>query len=287
MKVLKKIALFSIRDWPAWMAEFLAAKLNSLISPEFKRKNAVYSRMLSAGVKVKKQSPGVVDLSFTLNGKDYTVRNRLYNSDPEVFEQVILKHEYQPLVDLVKAKGATPKVLVDCGANVGFTSVYISAFFQLQKMVMVEPHSETFAMLKHNVKMAGAGAELLFENQGIWYKTTRLKVSPSFRDNKAWSFSLVEDEGTGDIPVIGLKELLEKSRIDTVDILKIDIEGAEKYLFRDDDDIESILSRTRFISIEIHDEMECRPQIEGRLAACNFEFFQAGELTIGHNKSFS
>lgn len=77
---------------------------------------------------------------------------------------------------------------------------------------------------------------------------------------------------------------MEQNNFDCIDILKMDIEGAEKELFAASD--LSFLKHTKCIAIEIHDEFNCRNSIYQRLADYGFTRFNAGELTIGVNRNF-
>ncbi len=68
-----------------------------------------------------------------------------------------------------------------------------------------------------------------------------------------------------------------------VDLLKIDIEGAELELFSDAENVQ-FLANVKLITIEIHDEFECRMNIEDIIQSYGFLIFHSGELTIGINK---
>ncbi|HET6224882.1 MAG TPA: FkbM family methyltransferase [Bacteroidia bacterium] len=279
----KKIKLFDFKDWPSWGADYISTKLNSMISDDFKRKRTIFNKFSELHIPLKKIASNVYDAIYAINGKGIAFRMRINNSDPEVFDQIILKKEYLPLVELIKEKKKDPLVLVDLGANTGYTSIYLSAFFKLNKIILVEPQDETFEILRHNVQSQLSKTKCILEHKGVWSKTTRLNVNPLFRDGKAWSYSLVEDNANGKIEVIGIKELIDKNGLEEIDILKIDIEGAEADLFQYTGLMSSILTKTRFIAIEIHDEFECRDRIEKILEQSHFSFFNAGELTIGFN----
>ena len=71
-------------------------------------------------------------------------------------------------------------------------------------------------------------------------------MSRNFRDGKEWGINLVEDR-SGDIHGFCLEELL--SRLPFVDIVKIDIEGAEKNLFEDNAYAARFLKRNKMFSI--------------------------------------
>ena len=75
---------------------------------------------------------------------------------------------------------------------------------------------------------------------------------------------------------------MDKNNLKSITLLKIDIEGAERFIFDDNVDL-SFLSITKVIAIEIHDEFQIREKIYSILKKNNFHLFESGELTIGIN----
>jgi len=65
--------------------------------------------------------------------------------------------------------------------------------------------------------------------------------------------------------------------------LKIDIEGAEDKIFKNDSDLIAFLPRIKLVVIEIHDEFDIRPLIMEIFAANNFSVTEDGELTYAYN----
>ena len=121
---------------------------------------------------------------------------------------------------------------------------------------------------------------------GIWDRDIGLTIDRSFRDGKEWSIAVVESlDFQSEIRGICLKTLILRQN-GTVDILKIDVEGAERYLFRNPDYVKDFLQYVKCLVIEIHDEFEMRERIFRELASCNFLYFNHGESTIAVNRSY-
>jgi hypothetical protein len=57
----------------------------------------------------------------------------------------------------------------------------------------------------------------------------------------------------------------------------MDIEGAERYLFADDETTFQTLRDTKFIAVEIHDEFRVRPRIYKYLDKFGLNYFGGGE----------
>jgi FkbM family methyltransferase len=95
---------------------------------------------------------------------------------------------------------------------------------------------------------------------GVWNKDTTLMLNRAFRDGKDWSISLEESKaGDGDINGYSLTKIVAKIN-GNIDILKIDIEGAEKMIF-EDETATDFLNKVKCIAIEIHDELFIREKI--------------------------
>ena len=77
---------------------------------------------------------------------------------------------------------------------------------------------------------------------------------------------------------------MQQLNFETIDVLKIDIEGSEKQLFMDTDAASEFLCKTKYIAIEIHDELDCREQINAVLTTNQFDYFLQDGLTIGVNR---
>ena len=78
----------------------------------------------------------------------------------------------------------------------------------------------------------------------------------------------------------GLGSIIEKSGFTEVDLLKIDIEGAEREIFSAD--VSNWLPRVRNLCIELHGQA-CRVAFFDALAGYDFVHAQSGELDLCTN----
>jgi hypothetical protein len=91
---------------------------------------------------------------------------------------------------------------------------------------------------------------------GLWPTST----PPSLIDPKAEKWALAvrpadrNDASAPKIPSITIPELMERHDIDRIDILKLDIEGAEQELFASG--IDRWIDRVDTIAIELHDRLK-------------------------------
>jgi FkbM family methyltransferase len=176
-----------------------------------------------------------------------------------------------------------PKLIIDLGANIGLTSVYFSKSYDAAVIHAVEPFEDNAAMAKLNMQRNHVKDFRVIKG-GIWSHNCMLSLDKEFRDGKEWSIRLVEDTG-GNIRGICLDEMLSSYQ-QPIDILKMDIEGAEKRLFADPIYAGAFLKRVKCLAIEIHDEFDCRQIIYDALAGNGFFYYEVKDMTIAINKNY-
>jgi FkbM family methyltransferase len=118
------------------------------------------------------------------------------------------------------------------------------------------------------------------EQAGLFNKACYLKVTTDFRDGKDWSLQVEESPIETNLKGVEVLELMNKYKWEHIDFLKIDIEGAERYLFQDDMYAGRFLSKVKMISIEIHDEYNIEQRILEILKANHFTYVKSGEITF-------
>src|SRR5690242_2958429 len=136
------------------------------------------------------------------------------------------------LTSLPFAHGLTA---LDIGANVGgFSLLLIDMGYKLDRVVAVELNPNTFVRLKANlvVNLHGAPTDVRVVNAGVWYESRVL--------NQRFGWGDTGDRvDIGDLPsggqpvnLLTLDQLIDRELGSaTIDICKIDIEGAEHEIF--------------------------------------------------------
>jgi FkbM family methyltransferase len=200
------------------------------------------------------------------------------SSDMEVFEQIFIEQEYSCLRELNE-----PSVVLDLGANVGFSAAYFLSVFPKARVLAVEPDERNLEICKVNLSPYGERARLLYG--AVWSRPATLRVLKStFRDGREWAtqvVELIEEEQ----PSIGVQawdvgSLIDMSGGSSVDLLKVDIERAELSVFGES--AGSWLHRVRNICIEFHGK-DCEEVFFAALKDFDYELEHSGELTICRN----
>jgi FkbM family methyltransferase len=113
--------------------------------------------------------------------------------------------------------------MVDAGAHIGLASLYFAQRFPECQILALEPEPQNFELLQKNT---GSYSNITPMQAALWGHSTTLSLVDQKCGN--WAFQMEEREGEKEIPAITVekaKNLLEASMID---ILKMDIEGAEE-----------------------------------------------------------
>jgi len=104
-------------------------------------------------------------------------------------------------------------------------------------------------------------------------------------DKRQWAYA-VEKGNAESNNVLGLPihKLIDLNSA-VIDILKLDIEGAEKEVFLDDQSIDAVLNNVRVIICELHYEGEIKNRILNKITEFGFTYETIGEdwLFINHN----
>lgn len=205
---------------------------------------------------------------------------RKSSSDKDVFFQVYVKREYAAIAKLIGNDAI--KTILDIGSNVGYTAVYFHSVFADADIYSIEPERNNYAQILKNTE----GLPRIHAiNKAAWWKNTTLQIERGFRDKRDWAIQVKEgDAMSDDVEAITINGLCSELNMPVIDLLKMDIEGAEKVIF-ENGKMEEVLERTRYIAIEIHDEYDCRQHICDMLSRNNFYWTQSGELVIGYNKN--
>lgn len=180
-------------------------------------------------------------ISINLKQLKEPVYLRNSTSDISVFYQVFFQDSY-------KLDYPSPvEAIIDCGANIGLSSIFYSLHFPQAKIIALEPEENNFNLL---VKNCRPYENIIPLKAGIWNKRTGLEVIN--KTGQPWEMQVVESHApNADVEAVSVPCLLEKYNLKKIDILKIDIEGSEKELFETGS--EKWLPLTKTLIIELHD----------------------------------
>lgn len=163
------------------------------------------------------------------------------SSDLRCLRKVFVNYEYLLPFE------TNPKLIVDAGANIGLATLFFAGAFPRAQIIAIEPEASNYDLLVRNC--AGM-TNVTLCNAAVWHTETSLQIANP--DAEKWAFTVTPGtlNGSG-IKALTIPQILDQSGHDTIDILKLDIEGAERELFQEG--CEKWLSRVKMIIIELHD----------------------------------
>lgn len=199
------------------------------------------------------------------------IKVRPWTSDLFAFEQVFSHDEYEFSFDI------TPKLIIDGGANVGFTSIFFANKFKDAHIIAVEPESSNVAMLKENV-LPYPNVEVI--QSAIWNEITCLKVKDIGLGEWGFIVESVSCDHKDAFKAITIQKLLDDSGYKSIDILKLDIEGSEKEVFSKN--YASWLGNVAVLIVEVHDRMNpgSSDSLINAVNCYNFDVRQHGENIV-------
>lgn len=167
-----------------------------------------------------------------------------------------------------EAAGQAPRIL-DCGANVGLASLFYKRRYPAARITAFEADPALAALLAHNLRANGA-ADVEVVAAAVWTEAGEI----AFRADGADSGAVASLGGGGDgpavrVPAVRLADRLASERID---LLKLDIEGAESAVLAD---CESALGNVNALLLEVHEFDENRrrcPELQQLLSRCGFTY---------------
>jgi FkbM family methyltransferase len=193
------------------------------------------------------------------------------SSDEFVFDEIFVRHEYRPICEHLRHH----QVILDLGANVGYASAFFASRFPDARIIAVEPDPANFELCRQNLEPYGKRIMIL---QGaVWSSCSKLALSHELGNGWATQVAAAENDTRSDVEGWDLPALLDMCRIETVDLLKIDIEGSEAEVFCANS--ARWLSRVRNICIELHDA-RCRETFFRALDGFDYELLEHRESTM-------
>ena len=218
---------------------------------------------------------------LNIKRKENSFKLRKKSSDLKVFRQIWINEEFKQTVTLIKQNQIKISTILDAGANIGLSTVYLKKHFPKAQVVCIEPDKSNIIQLQHNIQ-ANCLRNCTVIKGGLWSHKTWLDMDYSLGDGLEWSRAL-KPSTNGSIPVFGLEDVMQLREWKSIDLLKMDIEGAEDIIFSEN---LSFLEKVKVFTIEVHDMVNTGHRVVEALSSYNFRVRFSGELVIGISKQF-
>jgi len=169
---------------------------------------------------------------------------RLNSSDISVFRQVFLAREYGIVDSVAIGRG----VVIDGGANIGLTSVFLADLHPEAAIYAIEPDESNFKLLELNTSRY---PNIHCIRGALWGSDTTVRIAG---DAPEWAFQVQPTEAGGQdsIPAYRIRTLMQERGLTHAALLKLDVEGAEWEILEDS---ASWLELVENIVIELHETL--------------------------------
>ena len=164
---------------------------------------------------------------------------RTESHDVYAFGQVFLARQY------ALPPRQQSRFIIDGGAHIGCAAIDFAVRYPGAQILAVEADRENYELLTINTRTF---ANIRCVHGAVWPVRARVRIANPHADS--WSFRC---EPGGDIQGFPIGDLADMLGAPAIDILKLDVEGAEREIFSAPD-AHRWLARARCLLVELHDD---------------------------------
>ena len=202
-----------------------------------------------------------IPVVLRINGKLFRVR--FGNSSPtefwsirSVLIEVLVKETYK-----IELADSSVRTIIDAGANVGISTLYFASLYPNAMIYCYEPSKESYNLLLKNLRQNNvnfqAVRKALYEREGDAYFDDD---GPSSMERSLVPSGMTSCNFSGEkVETVTLAWEIERLGLDSVDLVKFDIEGAEASMLRG---LGAAMNVVRVFIGEVHDD-RLRKEIQG------------------------
>ena len=148
---------------------------------------------------------------------------------------------------------SVPRIL-DCGANIGLASIYFKRRYPHAKLTAFEPDPRLASICRGNLAVTNETEQVELKEAAVWTADGTVEFICEGTDSGAIASLDEPIQGPlARVPSVRLRDCLDEP----VDLLKLDVEGAELSVL---DDCFDRLCNVRAMFVEIHESNPCRRQ---------------------------
>jgi len=187
----------------------------------------------------------LLDLHFTLHTRQGPrIRARLRDIGPPA--EVFGLDEY----DDSEFDWAGLRYVIDVGAHIGAFTLWVAARGPACRVFAIEPNPEAMGLLSENVERAGLGRRVTVLETAVAGASGRRELSITTMSPSATLLPVRQRSGARAVAAITMAEAIAESGFPQVDLLKVDVEGAEEEIFGELQP--EVLASVRALLIECH-----------------------------------
>ena len=220
----------------------------------------------------------MVNGSVIVNLPEYgKVPLRVNGYDHKLLSLIFIRQDY-------KFEASNVRRILDLGANIGMATLYLHRLFPQAVFACVEASPQNWPFLKQTVELNKIEGRIFEAAIGPVEGSIDLYLSSNPDCHSVIPGLQSKSGGIVTVPLITVPRVMEQMGWDSIDVLKIDIEGAEKYVLGQNN---NWLHKVRIITGESHvDVGYSYAQLIDDLAAYGFEVKTVIEEKAASGASF-
>ena len=177
---------------------------------------------------------------------------RARTQDIDIFELTFLLRDCD-----VKLQ-TEPQCIIDAGAHIGCAALFFASSFPRANIVAIEPDPGNYQVLLRNTR---ENKRIRTIQAAVWHRPESVIITNEQDDPCAFQIKSAGGQCTT-IQGLTVSAIIRECGFEKIDLIKLDIEGAEREIF-DTGDLDW-MNRTHAIMIELHDRF--RPGCEARFS---------------------
>ncbi|MEO0516605.1 MAG: FkbM family methyltransferase [Cyanobacteria bacterium P01_A01_bin.116] len=198
-----------------------------------------------------------------VGGTDVYVRT--CTPDLDVAISSLIEKEYDHI------RSTSPKVIIDAGANIGTSAIFFAEKYPDAKIIAIEPEDSNFELLLKNTSRY---ENVVAIKAAVWGAVDKRNIQNRFTGHWGYTVSDTnnETEALGqEIDCITISSIMEKYGFESIDLLKMDIEGGEKNVLESATDWVDLV---KVMTVELHDRICMGCSRAFYLSTQNFQTFE-------------
>lgn len=156
---------------------------------------------------------GGSEVALSLRSLRYPIFVRVGTDDVLTVVNNAIREEYGQFAD-----SFAPNVIVDAGAYIGDTSAYFLSRFPESRVIALEPNDDSFSLASRNLLPYGDRVFIL--KTALWTEVTTVRFEG------VQTGAAIGSQGI-EVPTETITSLMTRFDLNFIDLLKLDIEGAE------------------------------------------------------------
>jgi len=178
-----------------------------------------------------------------INGKKVLAR-------PNTKDFVNLFHVFKDQYHLPPKPLPKKPVIIDLGSYIGYTIIHLKNLYPESKIIGIEMNRDNYNLAKENIKNFN---DCFLLNMAI---STKCGYECYKADDLSDAYHIVSEKNDNNlvrIPSITIESLIERFKLESIDFLKMDIEGEEIKIF--EENLEW-MNYVKMLNIEVHGSIQ-------------------------------